>query len=68
MAELLTVETPRMAWNYFVNLLTSTKRVTHRKNMTKLCMTGLLGHKSLSEELIHNVGKVGHDEDENHHH
>ena len=36
--------------------------------MAKLCVALLLGHKALSEELIHNVGKVGHDEDENHRH
>ena len=71
-AELHMVETPRMAWN---NLFTcksaSTKRVTLRTylyKMAKLCVTGLLGHKSLSEDLIHNIGKVGHDEDQNHPH
>ena len=36
--------------------------------MAKLCVTGFLGHKSLSKELIHNVGKVGHDKDEDHRH
>ena len=40
----------------------------HLYNMTKLCVTGFFEHKSLSEELIHNVGKVGHDKDENHRH
>jgi hypothetical protein len=41
---------------------------TYLYKMAKLSVTRLLRHKSLSEELIHNVGKVGHDEDENHRH
>ena len=36
--------------------------------MTNLCVAGLLEYKLLSKELIHNVGKVGHDEDYDQHH
>ena len=31
-------------------------------------MAGLLRYKALVEEFIHNVGEVGHDEDEDHGH
>ena len=40
----------------------------HLENMTKLCVAGGPEYKLLSEELNHNVGKVGHDEDDDHHH
>ena len=36
--------------------------------VAKLCVAGLLGDKLLSEEFIHNVGEVGHDEEEDHCH
>ena len=36
--------------------------------MTKLSVARLLGYKLLSEELIENIRKVGHDEDDDHHH
>ena len=70
MAELNTLETSRMARKEFFCLqgLFRIMEEIHLNNMTKLCVALLLWHKALSEELIHNVGKVGHDEDEDHFH
>jgi hypothetical protein len=38
------------------------------EKMTKLCVAGGPEYKLLPEELNHNVGKVGHDEDDDQHH
>ena len=46
----------------------SIDKVFHLKHKAKLSVTGIFRDKALPEELIHDVGEVGHDEDENHRH
>ena len=62
------VDTPRIAWNNSVKSWFLIYDIYYLEYKTKLCVAGRLGYKLLPQELNHNVRKVGHDEDEDHHH
>ena len=67
-AEFATIDTPRIAWNMRNICHLKNKDLTDLENLTPLLLTILVDDNLLPDELIHNVGKVGQQEGQNHRH